>query len=1677
MAGPTDIRITPITPGVRENTSLLNWLPTALVTVVDRDGGRNVVGLEGRDAALFNLERVFGSYYTLQLKPGVRLDFETTASLELRVVARDVTAASGISAEHVVRVIDVNEAPVITSFDGAARAQIEVPVGTLQVADLDAEDVDAGARLSYSLSGPDRRHFTIDAQTGELQFRAAPTEAARSYEITVTVRDQQGLRDTQHLTITTTDPVEEPPEPTALFTPPAGTTSGSSDASTALALDGGLMLVGDDEANVLRVYDRDGGPALAELSFDAYLGLDGEELDVEGSTRVGDTIVVIGSHGNSSSGRDQDHREWLFAAELQGEGADTRLNFSGRFNGLEAALVAWDGADAHGRGAGHYGLAAAAASGSPERDNGLGIEGLTTSPDGQSLWLAFRAPVTEGGAARTALIVPLDNITDVLGGTGVAPAFGAPIELDLGGRGIRSIERNADGDYLVLAGPSGPASADVADDFRLYRWDGRVDAQGQAIGLVQQAVALDALLENGASFESIVEVPAALGDGSWVQLLQDNGDTLWSGQTQVSKDLPPDEQQFRGNWVQLGGAAPADVSAPTLLRSDPADDAQEVSLAARPTLVFDEPVRAGQGSFVLMAGSTPVLSLAADAPEVSHAYNRVQLDLGQLQPGTRYTLTWQAGTVVDAAGNPHAGAQGAEAIDFTTPQALPEGTTLQAGDLLFLAVNGDAPDAMAFTLLKPVEAGTRIVFTDRDFSGGAFPASGESAFVWTATEAVPAGTVVTVQVDTADALGNPTVSHGVAQGRTGGISTSAETVHAFQGEVTGLADGAAGALSVERMLAAINTGGGSAGEVPADVPTWTFTTDNAIYAGAFPADLQALAAAVRDPAQWATSDATPAALVDGQIVFPQPTPISAIQGVGEVSPLAGQNVTVEARVTAWLPELRLFFVQEESADQDGDARSSEGLAVYYGNAPAPVDAQSIGDLVRLSGTVTEFNGLTELTTVGALTVVEDGTPASLDAAVPVTLPLATAEALEAFEGMFIEVTAASGGALYASDTYTFGRYGEIVFHADAVPQQYTQQNLPDVAGHAQYLDFLARNSLQLDDRSGVQNPTLATLQSGDHPLTRGGELLSPDNFVRVGDTVNSLSGVLSYGFGAYELQPVGTVDLTPAPRPAAPTDADLGQPDIRVASFNVLNYFTTLSGNFTNPYGTSHAQRGANDPEEFARQQTKIVEAMLGTGADVFGLMEMQNNGFADEASAIDDLVDALNAAAGAGRYDFIRAPYQDGNGSPEPTAGDDAIMVAIVYDTTRVQALGQAAVPDVATYTAFAGDNRVPVAQTFAHVDDASRQFTMVVNHFKSKGSLSSNFAGDADAGDGQGNNNPTRLEAAVDLARWLATDPTGATDGDYLLVGDFNSYAMEDPIRFLSDAAFDASAVYGGYDIPADAEALRGSYDYLGSADDHGYVFDGLRGSLDHALASTALASEVTGIVHWHINADEQLALDYDTRFDDPALYAPDAFRSSDHDPIVIGLRLNSEAGSPDGPPPPPPAPQPPPTPAPTPAVFINELHYDNAGSDTGEAIGVAGPAGTDLSGWQIVLYNGNGGAVYNTRVLSGLIDDEGLGFGELAFSYPTDGLQNGAPDGVALVDAQGQVLQFLSYEGSFVAVGGLADGMRSVDIGVAETSSTPAGHSLQLIGQGLLAGDFDWAAPAGSSFGSLNDGQVFG
>ncbi|PQJ95205.1 hypothetical protein CXB77_13085 [Chromatium okenii] len=166
-------------------------------------------------------------------------------------------------------------------------------------------------------------------------------------------------------------------------------------------------------------------------------------------------------------------------------------------------------------------------------------------------------------------------------------------------------------------------------------------------------------------------------------------------------------------------------------------------------------------------------------------------------------------------------------------------------------------------------------------------------------------------------------------------------------------------------------------------------------------------------------------------------------------------------------------------------------------------------------------------------------------------------------------------------------------------------------------------------------------------------------------------------------------------------------------------------------------------------------------------------------------------------------------------------------------------------------------------------------------------------------------------------------------------------------------------------------------------------------------------------------------------------------------------------------------------SPIVFINEIHYDNISTDTGEAIELFGTAGTDLTGWSLVLYNGADSELYDinsTKLLLGTFGNQNnSGFGTLVFNYPQDGIQNGAPDGIALVNNLNTVVQFLSYEGSFTAVGGSANGLPSTNIDVSESNATPVGHSLQLTGTGNQYSDFIWASSGASTFGSFNTGQT--
>ncbi|MCQ8103495.1 ExeM/NucH family extracellular endonuclease [Methylomonas sp. SURF-2] len=567
------------------------------------------------------------------------------------------------------------------------------------------------------------------------------------------------------------------------------------------------------------------------------------------------------------------------------------------------------------------------------------------------------------------------------------------------------------------------------------------------------------------------------------------------------------------------------------------------------------------------------------------------------------------------------------------------------------------------------------------------------------------------------------------------------------------------------------------------------------------------------------------------------TPIGAIQGSGPVSPLNGSVQHVEATVTGDFggsANLGGFFLQQPQADND--PASSEGLFVQS-NTPVRV-----GDRVHVVGKVDESFGMTRLVGVSSVEVCAAGLP--LPAALDIHLPFdPQTNDPERWEGMRVRLPQ----TLLVNENFNLARFGEFIVSSE---RQFapTQVAAPGQAA----IDRAALDSLDrlvIDDGSNTQNPDPLI-----YPQPAG---LSAANSLRGGDSVTGAVGILAYDFGAYRLQPTQALQFGNShPRPSAPlADANAS---LKVASFNVLNYF---NGNGAG--GGFPTSRGANSPLEFARQRAKIVNALAGLNADIVGLMEIENDGYGAD-SAIADLVNGLNQQTGAGRYAFVNVGVNK--------IGSDEIAVGLIYQAAKVVPLGSARLLDQSVDSRFNdGKNRPTLAQSF--LDKASNKtLTVAVNHLKSKGSACDDV-NDPDTGDGQGNCNLTRTAAAQALASWLDSDPTGQSSPHTLIIGDLNSYAQEDPISVLKNAGYD--------NLPESR---------LGNQVAYSYVFQGGAGYLDHALANAALAPQVKAVTDWHINADEPRALDYNVEFKSAgqidSFYAPDAYRSSDHDPLLLQL-----------------------------------------------------------------------------------------------------------------------------------------------------------------------------------------------
>ncbi len=563
------------------------------------------------------------------------------------------------------------------------------------------------------------------------------------------------------------------------------------------------------------------------------------------------------------------------------------------------------------------------------------------------------------------------------------------------------------------------------------------------------------------------------------------------------------------------------------------------------------------------------------------------------------------------------------------------------------------------------------------------------------------------------------------------------------------------------------------------------------------------------------------------------SPIHQVQGTAAASSRAGEQVTVRGVVVGdfqRLDQLGGFFVQDPRADDN--PRTSEGIFV---NAPGAARV-SAGDLVQVSGEVRESSGLTELAVVEDVAVCRPGeTPE------PTPVSLTGVDDLEPYEGMLVAVSGGrmsdgQSGELTVAGNYHLGRRGQLLLAAGGRP--FRRCNSPP-PGRGEAPGIARGPRLLLDDASRVENsPAPPYLDAAG---TR-----------RAGDTVSALIGVISETRGGHVLHPTKTPRFTGVnPRAASPPAVG---GTIKVASFNLLNYFTTLG------------ERGASDMAELERQRAKHVAAITGLGADVVGLNELENNG----EGAISDLVEALNAAAGPLAREGRQTKRAWAHvGDPPSGLGDDGIRVGLIYRPAAISPVG---LPEVDRDPVF---KRPPFAQTF---EARGERFTVVVNHFKSKGCRRAEGP-EKDAGDGQGCWNPLRTRQARRLLEFVARLQATSGDPDVLVIGDLNAYGAEDPVRAL---------VAGGLSDQVAA--------HVPAAERYSYVYRGEAGYLDHALATPGLAGRVTGVAFWHINADEPTFLDYrspnaslggNAEHDRPdSLNHPDAFRSSDHDPVLIGL-----------------------------------------------------------------------------------------------------------------------------------------------------------------------------------------------
>jgi len=1371
---------------------------------------------------------------------------------------------------------------------GAVSGVINDPTDPAQTLGIDFEIADADTDVnsltvtvsSSNSSVVSSSNLNLNGSGASRNLKISPNGIGLA-DISLNVSD--GINSAAYVIRYAASAASPSPSSTRFFT-------GTSDASTAVAIDSQFMLVADDENQVLRLYDRSSsGLPIAGFDFTSSLALTDtsggvpREVDLEASLRVGNRIYWLGSLSNSSSGDVRPNRNRLFATDVSGSGATTSLNYVGRYDNLKADLISWG--DANG-----YNFTASAAPGVlPEAADGSGfnIEGLTIAPNGTTAYVAFRAPEVPTTSRAKALIAPVANFADLVTGLATTASIGAAIELDLGGRGIREIKRSSGGDYLIIAGPTDTATGTAPKDFRLFTWSGNA-----ADAPVLRSADLTSLLAGG-SFESIVDLPTNLSSSSQIQLLVDNGDTDFYNNGTAAKELNQNNfKKFRGEWLTLG--TPVYTLPVGSLSLSSAYSQNFNSLISSGTTTWtNASTLSGWYSARTGTGTSIVANDGSSNGGNLYSYGTTSSTdraLGSVGSNGAGNFLWGArffndtGSTISTLSINYAGEQwrnsaaAAQTVDF---QYQLDATSLNAGSWTdFNPLDFTSPVTGGAVSERDGNLSTNRTILSGTLSGLSLAAGQEIWLRW--SDSNHTGNDHGLAIDDVRVSINPLpgISISESAGSTSvneqGATTDTYTLTLNTTPTAPVSIVVAAADNQTRLSTDGFTFAASLTLSLSDQTPQTITVkavdDAAIEASPHQGVITHTVSSADSNYNGLSVRAVNVGIQDNDVA-PLVTKISQIQGSGSTfnSTYSGTQ-TIEGIVTrVFLGSTKLngFYVQEEAADSDGNAATSEAIFVFDS---AGLFAGNQGDKVRVTGSVGEYTssssniagtGSSSLTQLSALTGVVNLGAASLPALTSVTLPIADGSQLERYEGMLVEISAASN-PLVVTETFKLGRYGQVGLSAGERLGQYTQFNAPSVSGYANYLADLQDGYIILDDGSTSQNPD---------PVihARGGQPLSTSNPLRGGDTITSITGVLDERFEGYRVQS-GTAANFIATNPRSSTAPPV-QGTLKVASFNLLNYFNGNGSGADGSAGGFPTARGANNLTEFERQRAKTIAAVLGLSADIIAYNELENDGYGSSSSA-QQLVAGLNAALGVNAYSFITPSA--GLLQPDGRFGGDEISVGFLYRSDRVRQAPGSSVAALQSGSFDQGSNRIQrpaLAVSFERLDAGvatGEQLTTVVTHLKSKGS-SAGGSGDADAGDGQGLSNGSRTRAAAELADWLASSPTGLNDPDVLILGDLNSYLKEDPITTL---------------------AARG-YQSLYGPDSYSYQFNGQWGSLDHMLASASLAAQLGSARKWAINSDEAVVLDYNTEFKSASqinsFYNADPFRSSDHDPLLAGFLLN--------------------------------------------------------------------------------------------------------------------------------------------------------------------------------------------